>query len=128
MYNNAFLIILNVLGVMLLGTPYAVLYSLPTSMIFGMIAQCDCFCVVMDMQTAGVIGTILLPLRLIQMLLVMALIIIFNLVFWAIMIVPIYILCFIWGFRMIYYWSCGRKKKVKVTKRRISKAYNREEI
>jgi hypothetical protein len=112
---------------MLFGPIYALFYSFPTSIIFGMIAQCDCFCVVMDMQTAGAVGTALLPLRLVQMLIVMALIIVFNAIFWAIMIVPLYILCLIWGSRMLYYWTCGRTKKAKVIRRRISKAYNRDE-
>ena len=56
----------------------------------------------------------------------MALVIAFNILFWAIMIVPAYVLTFAWGFRMLYYWSCGRKlvTKTKVLKRRISKMYD----
>jgi len=65
MYNNAFLIVMYSIGIMLFGPIYAFFYTLPTSMIFGMIAQCDCFLVVMDMQTAGVVGTLLLPFRLV---------------------------------------------------------------
>ena len=108
MYNNAFLICLNVTLIILFGPLYAVFYSLPTSLIFGMIAQCDCFCVVMDMDNAGALGYALMPFRLVQMLLVMALIIVFNAVFWAVMIVPVYIVTIVWGARMLYYWSCGR--------------------
>lgn len=128
MYNNRCLIIINVIGWMLFGPIFAVLYSLPASMIFGMVATCDCFCIFMDMQTAGVMATILLPLRLVQMLIVMVLTFAFNVVFWALFIIPAYLLVFTWGFRMIYYWSCGRTKKPKVVRRRISKAYNREEL
>ena len=49
MYKNRCLIILNVIGIMLIGPLYAVIYALPTSLILGMIVQCDCFLVVMDM-------------------------------------------------------------------------------
>ena len=50
MYNNRCLIILYVMAIMLFGPIYALCVALPTSLILGMIVQCDCFLVVMDMQ------------------------------------------------------------------------------
>jgi hypothetical protein len=77
--------------------------------------------------TSTAVGCLLMPFRLVQMVIVMVLIIVFNALFWVIMIVPLYVFCIIWGSRMLYYWTCGRTKKVKVVRRRISQAYKREE-
>jgi len=129
-YNNAFVIIMNALVFMLFGPLYAIIFSFPVSIIFSMVASCNCFCFVLDMQTAGTtIGILLLPFRLVQMLLVIAIAVIFNVLFWAIMIIPVYILCFSWGARMIYYWTCGHKvaSRPRVQVRRISEIYNKKE-
>jgi len=77
--------------------------------------------------TSTAVGCLLMPFRLVQMVIVMVLIIVFNALFWAIMIVPLYVFCIIWGSRMLCYWTCGRTKKAKVVRRRISQAYKREE-
>ena len=59
----------------------------------------------------------------------MGIVVILNVIFWAIMIVPIYLLVLSWGFRMLYYWSCGRKfnSRPKVMRKRVSKLYTKEE-
>ena len=105
-YNNAALICIWTIIFMLFGPVYAILYSFPISLMFGMIASFECFCCVTDLE--GTVGLLLLPLRLAQALVVMGLMVVFNVVFWAIMLVPAYVLVFSWGFRMLYYWTCGR--------------------
>jgi hypothetical protein len=108
-YNNAFLILLDAFIFILFGPLYAILFSFPISIIFIIVASCECFCFVVDTQTAGTIGLLLLPFRLVQMLLVIAIVIIGNCLFWTVMIIPVYLLCFSWGARMIYYWTCGKR-------------------
>jgi len=48
-YNNAALICLWALVFMLIGPLYAILYAVPISAMFGMIASFDCFCCFMDL-------------------------------------------------------------------------------
>ena len=62
-YNNAFLIILQALILTLFGPLYAILYSLPASILFSIITSCDCFCFVVE--PTGVVGLLLLPFRLV---------------------------------------------------------------
>lgn len=127
-YNNAFIIIINAFAFALFGPLYAIFYAFPASILFAMIASCDCFCFVLDMQTAGTIAVLLMPFRLLQMLLVVILVTIFNVLFWTLMIIPAYMLSFTWGARMLYYWTCGHKVKSRpnVQRRRISKLYDKD--
>ena len=105
-YNNPALICLWALIFMLIGPMYAILYAVPISVMFGMIASFDCFCCIMDLE--GTLGLLLLPFRLVQAVVVLGLVVIFNAVFWSVMIVPAYVLTLSWGCRMLYYWTCGR--------------------
>ena len=56
------------------------------------------------------------------MLVVMAFVAVFNVIFWSIMFVPIFLLVFVWGLRMLYYWTCGRmlNQKPKLIRKRLS--------
>ena len=126
-YNNAFLIISSALLFVLFAPVYAVLFSFPASILFAVVASCDCFCFILDMRTAGLVAILLMPFRLLQMLIVVVLVALFNLLFWSLMIIPAYILCFAWGARMIYFWTFQHKvvRTPKVQKRRISKLYDK---
>lgn len=105
-YNNAALICIWVVIFMFLGPVYAILYAVPISIMFGMIASFDCFCCIVDLQ--GRLAMLLLPFRLVQAVVVLGLVVIFNALFWAVMLVPAYALTISWGCRMLYVWSCGR--------------------
>ena len=124
-YNNAAYICLYAFLIMFLGPIYAILYSLPLSILFPMIASFDCFCLCIDMNAWPKLALLLLPFRLLQALGIMILAIIFNVIFWSIMYLPAQLICICWGSRMLYYWTIGIcKLPTKASRARISAIYN----
>jgi hypothetical protein len=127
-YNNAAIISIRVLILAFFGPLYALIYSIPASVVFGIMASCDTLCCLVDTQAlSGALQLLSMPVRLLQTLIFISAVLIFNFVFWIIMIVPIYILTLSWSARMLFYWTLLHNTKAKIMRKRISALYTKED-
>jgi hypothetical protein len=124
-YNNSSIILIRVLIFAHIGPLYALVYSFPASIIIAIMFSLDNICCIFDVETLSVpLQLLSIPIRVLQALVFTFAVLIFNVSFWLIMLIPIYLLCLCWAFRMIFYWSILDNKKAKVMRKRISALYS----